>query len=97
MSITDVVAYPLTTPIDDDQQRTSQGSFGTISIVVVEVRTDDGLVGYGEALARYAPRAYATLIDEQLDAAGARRGPVRRRRASGRRCSAPSPGRRAAC
>lgn len=64
--ITDVVAHPLTTPIDDDQQRTSQGSFGTISIVVVEVRTDAGLTGYGEALARYSPRSYATLIDEQL-------------------------------
>ena len=64
--ITDVVAYPLTTPIDDDQQRTSQGSFGTISIVVVEVRTDAGLTGYGEALARYSPLTYATLIDEQL-------------------------------
>jgi D-galactarolactone cycloisomerase len=66
MRITDVVAWPLTTPIADDQQRTSQGSFGTVSIVLVEVRTDEGLVGHGEALARYAPRAYAALIDEQL-------------------------------
>ena len=66
MKITEVVAYPLTTPIADDQQKTSQGSFGTVSIVVVELRTDEGLVGHGEALARYAPRAYKALIDEQL-------------------------------
>jgi galactonate dehydratase len=66
MKISQVVAYPLTTPIDDDQQRTSQGSFGTASIVIVEVCTDSGLVGYGEALARYAPRAYKALIDELL-------------------------------
>lgn len=66
MRITEVVAYPLTTPIDDDQQKTSQGAFGTVSIVIVEVRTDAGLVGHGEALARYAPRAYKALIDEQL-------------------------------
>lgn len=66
MRITDVIAYPLTTAIDDDQQKTSQGSFGTVSIVIVELRTDTGLVGHGEALARYSPRAYKTLIDEQL-------------------------------
>ena len=66
MRITEVVAYPLTTKIDDDQQKTSQGAFGTVSIVVVELRTDAGIVGHGEALARYAPRAYKALIDEQL-------------------------------
>lgn len=66
MRIAEVIAYPLTTPIDDDQQKTSQGAFGTVSIVIVELRTDDGLVGHGEALARYAPRAYKALIDEQL-------------------------------
>jgi galactonate dehydratase len=66
VKISGVVCYPLTTAIDDDQQRTSQGSFGTISIIVVELRTDEGLVGYGEGLARYAPRAYKTLVDELL-------------------------------
>jgi galactonate dehydratase len=66
MKITGLVCHPLTTPVDDDQQRTSQGSFGTISIILVEVRTDEGLVGFGEGLARYAPRAYQVLIEELL-------------------------------
>ena len=66
MRISDVICHPLTTAIEDDQQRTSQGSFGTISIVIVEVRTDEGLIGYGEGLARYAPRAYKVLVDELL-------------------------------
>ena len=30
------------------------------------MRTDEGLVGYGEGLARYAPRAYKVLVDELL-------------------------------
>ena len=44
-------------------QRTSQGDYPAIEIVVVEVTSSDGIVGYGEAWpgARAALRA---LIDE---------------------------------
>ena len=65
MRIAAVRSYPLTVPIGD-LQRTSQGSFGTISIVVVEVETDDGIVGVGEGLARFGPKSYAELIDGLL-------------------------------
>jgi len=65
MRITRVRSYPLTVPIGD-LQRTSQGSFGTISILVVVVDTDAGITGVGEALARHGPKAYAELVDGLL-------------------------------
>ena len=65
MRITNVVTHPLTVPIGD-LQRTSQGSFGTISILVVVVETDEGIVGVGEGLARFGPTAYAELVDRLL-------------------------------
>lgn len=65
MKITAVKTYPLTVAIGD-HQRTSQGSFGTVSILVVEVETDEGISGFGEALARYAPQAYAALVQDQI-------------------------------
>jgi D-galactarolactone cycloisomerase len=63
--ITGVRTYPLTVPVGD-LQRTSQGSFGTISILVVVVETDAGITGVGEALARYGPKAYAELVNDLL-------------------------------
>lgn len=65
MRIEKIRAYPLSVPIGD-LQRTSQGSFGTISIIVVTVETDDGIIGVGEGLARFGPKAYAELIDGLL-------------------------------
>lgn len=47
-------------------QRTSQGNWESLDIVVVEVESTDGLVGIGEALARRSSRAYAALIDQVL-------------------------------
>ena len=47
-------------------QRTSQGDYPAIEIVVVEVTSSDGIVGYGEGLARRGAAAYAHLIDEVL-------------------------------
>ncbi len=65
MRISGVRTYPLTVPIGD-LQRTSQGSFGTISILVVVVETDAGVSGVGEALARHCPTAYADLVQNLL-------------------------------
>ena len=65
MRITGIRCYPLTVPIGD-RQRTSQGSFGTISVLVVVVETDQGVSGVGETLARYGPKACAELVDGLL-------------------------------
>src|SRR5690606_23615237 len=47
-------------------QRTSQGDWATIEIVVVEVETDQGLVGFGECLGRRGAAAYARFIEGVL-------------------------------
>lgn len=47
-------------------QRTSQATYESIEMVVVEVVTRDGLIGWGEGLARRGVRGYADLINEAL-------------------------------
>ncbi|WP_276199385.1 mandelate racemase/muconate lactonizing enzyme family protein [Chelatococcus sp. XZ-Ab1] len=47
-------------------QRTSQGDWTTVEIVVVEVETDQGLVGFGECLGRRGAAAYARFIEGVL-------------------------------
>ncbi len=66
MKIESLRTHPLTVPIGD-LQRTSQGSFGEISILVIEITTDDGITGFGECLARSAPKAYAELVHDRLE------------------------------
>ena len=61
--ISGVRAIPLTAQMQEGT-RTSQGTFGAVSIVVVEIRTADGIAGYGECLGRFGARAYAELINE---------------------------------
>ena len=63
--ITDVVAHPLTQTLPKSTV-TSWGAYSRVSIVLVEIRTDAGLTGVGECLARFAPKAYAELIDTAL-------------------------------
>jgi galactonate dehydratase len=63
--ITDVIAHPLTQNLPNPTV-TSWGTYSQVSIVLVEVRTDQGLVGVGETLARFAPKAYAELIETLL-------------------------------
>jgi D-galactarolactone cycloisomerase len=65
LAISSVRAIPLTASMQAGT-RTSQGDFGAVSIVLVEVRSVDGLVGYGECLARFGARAYALFINEVL-------------------------------
>ena len=60
--ITDVIAHPLTQTLPRPTV-TSWGKYSEVSIVLVEVRTDAGMVGVGESLARFSPKAYAELID----------------------------------
>ena len=64
-SIARIVSHPLRAVLAKSQ-RTSQGDYPAIEIVVVEVTSSDGIVGYGEGLARRGAAAYAHLIDEVL-------------------------------
>ncbi|RVV97748.1 mandelate racemase/muconate lactonizing enzyme family protein [Mesobaculum littorinae] len=63
--ISDVIAHPLTQKLPRPTV-TSWGSYEEVSMVLVEVRTDAGIVGIGETLGRFAPRAYARLIETAL-------------------------------
>jgi L-alanine-DL-glutamate epimerase-like enolase superfamily enzyme len=42
------------------------GAFSTFTATLVEVRTDDGQIGIGEAIARRAPEVVTTVIDKML-------------------------------
>ncbi|SFJ36397.1 galactonate dehydratase [Bosea sp. OK403] len=63
--ITQIIAHPLRATLAK-VQRTSQGDYPAIELVVVEVVTSDGVVGFGEALARRGAAGYARLIEEVL-------------------------------
>ncbi|MFN3225629.1 MAG: mandelate racemase/muconate lactonizing enzyme family protein [Hyphomicrobiales bacterium] len=65
LTITDVIAHPLTQKLPTPTV-TSWGAYDRVSCVLVEVRTDDGITGVGETLARFAPKAYCELIDTAL-------------------------------
>ncbi|MGQ0571705.1 MAG: hypothetical protein ACT4P5_19555, partial [Armatimonadota bacterium] len=41
-------------------------TFTKLATTLVEVRTDTGVVGYGECLARYSPRIWAAIVDDLL-------------------------------
>ncbi|GLS32497.1 galactonate dehydratase [Mesorhizobium albiziae] len=63
--ITDVIAHPLSQTLPHPTV-TSWGRYTDVSICLVEVRTDAGITGVGEALARFSPKAYAELIETSL-------------------------------
>lgn len=63
--IIEVIAHPLTQRLPAPTQ-TSWGRYDAVSILLVEVRTVTGLVGVGESLARFAPVAYAELVEAAL-------------------------------
>lgn len=63
--ITQITAHPLRATLPK-VQRTSQGDYPAIELVVVEVETSDGVSGFGEALARRGAAGYARWIDEVL-------------------------------
>lgn len=63
--ITDVIAHPLTQALPKPTV-TSWGAYTAVSMVLVEVRTNAGITGVGETLARFSPKAYAELIETSL-------------------------------
>jgi galactonate dehydratase len=65
MKIADVIAHPLRAALPR-AQRTSQGDWPSLDIVVVEVTTDSGLTGWGEVLGRSSAVAYAAIVERLL-------------------------------
>lgn len=63
--ISRVKAHPLRVQLPKPQ-KTGQATYSALEIVVVEVETEDGLVGIGEGLARSGAKAYAALIEDTL-------------------------------
>ncbi len=65
-TIQSVTAIPIEAPLEADAQVTAFGPRLKASALLVEIRTRDGVVGYGEALARYSLRSYKSLVDDLL-------------------------------
>lgn len=63
--ISKIVVHPLRATLPK-VQRTSQGDYPAIELVVVEVETEDGIVGFGEGLCRRGAAGYARFIEEAL-------------------------------
>ncbi len=91
LTIERVVAHPLRARLPQPQ-RTSQGEYATIEMVVAEVVVTGGLTGWGEGLARRGVAGYARLIDDVLAPAVIGRD-ARDRRALWRAMRAPLSGR----
>jgi len=66
LSIKAVRAIALEAPLDPTAQVTAFGPRAKAALVLVEIETSDGIVGYGEALARYSLRSYISLIEDLL-------------------------------
>ncbi len=65
MRIESVRTIPLLVTLDQ-AQRTGVATYTKLGIVLVEVRSDNGIVGYGECLARYSPRIWAAIVEDLL-------------------------------
>ncbi len=65
LTISALRAIPLTAAMQAGT-RTSQGDYGRVSVVLVEIQTVDGVTGFGECLGRFGASAYASLINEVL-------------------------------
>jgi L-alanine-DL-glutamate epimerase-like enolase superfamily enzyme len=66
MKIASLKAIPLTAPLDVEVQKTALGGRSQAALVLLELRTDDGIIGYGEALARSSLRSFVSLIEDVL-------------------------------
>lgn len=65
LTIRRVAAHPLRAALPT-VQKTSQGDWPTLEIVVVQVETESGLVGIGECLARRGAVGYAAFLEAAL-------------------------------
>lgn len=65
MKITGVKCFPLKAPIEGTHG-TGREPWSEVTILVVRVETDAGIVGWGEGYCRYVPAVYAKLVDQLL-------------------------------
>jgi D-galactarolactone cycloisomerase len=65
VKIATVEAIPLTAPLPR-VMRTAQDVKTDVSLVLVRIETDDGVVGWGEVLGRWTPRSYASIVSDLL-------------------------------
>jgi D-galactarolactone cycloisomerase len=65
MKISDVRAYLLAIPISE-KDFPAPWSWGKFNQIIVEVKTDEGVTGYGEAFGYGAPEATASVINQAL-------------------------------
>jgi L-alanine-DL-glutamate epimerase-like enolase superfamily enzyme len=65
MRIESVRSIPLLVTLDEPQ-RTGVATYTKLATNLVEIRSDSGVVGYGECLARYSPRIWAAIVDDLL-------------------------------
>jgi D-galactarolactone cycloisomerase len=65
MRIARVEAIPLTAPLPR-VLRTAQDAKSSVSLVLVRIETDDGVVGWGEVIGRWTPRSYASIVSDLL-------------------------------
>src|SRR5690606_12699755 len=63
--IVDVKAHPVNMDVPKNYT-TSWKTYTVVSMVLVEIRTENGAYGIGECLARFAPKAYAEVIETLL-------------------------------
>jgi D-galactarolactone cycloisomerase len=66
MKIAKLVAYPTSMPLPHDYSlRAGPFTFsGARSAIIVKITTEDGIVGWGEAMSARSPRAIASLINK---------------------------------
>ena len=63
MKITRLTAYPLVAPLARPR-RTGVATFTANYSTLIRIETDAGIEGWGECLARYAPKVWAELAEE---------------------------------
>lgn len=63
MKITDIKAFPVSAKIEK-LIRTATFSYKTKDVVIVEVNTDEGVVGVGECFSRFVPEATRLIIEK---------------------------------
>jgi L-alanine-DL-glutamate epimerase-like enolase superfamily enzyme len=65
LKIERVEAIPLMAPLPR-VLRTAQDAKANVSLVLVRIETDDGVVGWGEVIGRWTPRSYASIVSDLL-------------------------------
>ncbi|MGC8810874.1 MAG: mandelate racemase/muconate lactonizing enzyme family protein [bacterium] len=65
MKIVDMQAYLLAIPLKETEY-SSRWFMRDLNQIIVEVKTDQGLIGYGESFAYFTPRAVVSVINDVL-------------------------------